>query len=209
MKVINWGHWGETGMASSDYYRGRIAKMGIQEISNSEGLAAISAVIANDIDQLVVMKADTSVLVEMGVEGLQSKTSTNVSAHTFVLPAATELGDLQNPATHDLLLTSLGNLIAQAMRMDVNQLLGDKSAFGKLRFTSLGIDSLTTVDLRKRVRDWLNVDVPADLLIGGAVINEVVDLLKQQILLQRLSGSLTTDTSVESVNTEDEEVFVL
>lgn len=209
VKVINWGHWGETGMASSDYYRERIARMGIHEISNDEGLAAISAVIANDVTQLVVMKADTTVLEEMGVEGLQAATSSTSSAKSFALPALADLGNLQDPATHDLLLTSLGNLIAQAMRMEVNQLLGDKAAFGKMRFTSLGIDSLTTVDLRKRVRDWLDVDVPADLLIGGAVINEVIDLLKQQILLQRLSGSLTANTSADDVNTEDEEVFVL
>lgn len=209
VKVINWGHWGETGMASSDYYRERIARMGIQEISTEEGLAAIEAVVVNDWQQLVVMKAHENVLTEMGVTNRKPSIAPAVETDTFSLPSIDQLYDLQSPETTDLLVASLGALIAKAMRMDTQQLLSDKTAFLKLRFTSLGIDSLTTVDLRKRIRDWLDVDVPAEVLIGGAVIGEVIDLLKQQILLQRLSHVSTANESSDESSNEDEEVFVL
>lgn len=209
VKVINWGHWGETGMASSAYYRERIARMGIYEISTEEGLAAIEAILTNDWQQLVVMKAQDNVLAEMGVSNRLPTAVLAAEAQTFSLPSIEQLQDLQSAETSDLLITSLGTLIAKAMRMDTQQLLGDKTAFLTLRFTSLGIDSLTTVDLRKRIRDWLGVDVPADVLIGGALIGEVIDLLKQQILLQRLSQMTKTNESVEESTSEDEEVFML
>jgi NAD(P)-dependent dehydrogenase (short-subunit alcohol dehydrogenase family)/acyl carrier protein len=209
VKVINWGHWGETGMASSAYYRERIARMGIQEISTEEGLAAIESILINDWQQLVVMKANESVLEEMGVINHKPATDPTKEAQIFSLPSVDELLDLQSPETNELLINSLGMLIAKAMRMDVQQLLGDKTTFLTLRFTSLGIDSLTTVDLRKRVRDWLGVDVPAEVLIGGALIGEVIDLLKQQILLQRLSQNTDTNSSAEESSREDEEVFML
>lgn len=51
--------------------------------------------------------------------------------------------------------------------------------------------------------------MPADVLIGGALIGEVIDLLKQQILLQRLSQANTANESTEESGSEDEEVFVL
>lgn len=209
VKVINWGHWGETGMASSDYYRERIARMGIQEISTQEGLAAIEAVLANDWQQLVVMKANDNVLADMGVVNRKQAIAPITEAPPFLLPSVEQLKDLQSAETTELLVNSLGTLIAKAMRMDTQQLLGDKTAFLKLRFTSLGIDSLTTVDLRKRIRDWLGVDVPADVLIGGALIGEVIDLLKQQILLQRLSHVNTANETAEEDSSEDEEVFML
>ena len=209
VKVINWGHWGETGMASSAYYRERIARMGIHEITTEEGLAAIEAIITSEWQQLVVMKAKDTVLADMGVVNHKPTLAPVAESQHFALPSLDQLQDLQSPATTELLVTSLGALIAKAMRMDTQQLLGDKAAFLKLRFTSLGIDSLTTVDLRKRIRDWLGVDVPADVLIGGALIGEVIDLLKQQILLQRLSQANTANESTEESGSEDEEVFVL
>lgn len=209
VKVINWGHWGETGMASSAYYRERIARLGIHEISTEEGLAAIEVILANNWQQLVVMKANENVLIDMGVVGHKPVVKAAQPTQVLPLPSIDQLVDLQSAATNDLLITSLGALIAKAMRMDTQELLDDKSAFLKLRFTSLGIDSLTTVDLRKRIRDWLGVDIPADILIGGALIGEVIDLLKQQILLQRLSRINTVSSTAEESSSEDEEVFVL
>lgn len=208
VKVINWGHWGETGMASSAYYRERIARLGIQEISTDEGLAAIESAIANQWSQLVVMKARENVLADMGVKNVT--TQSVAAAETQIsLPSMDQLQDIQSAATHDLLVASMASLIAQAMRMDVQELLKDKASFLQLRFTSLGIDSLTTLDLRKRIRDWLGVDVPADVLIGGALIGEVMDLLKRQILLQRLSHTNPASDLASENSSEEEEVFVI
>ena len=209
VKVINWGHWGETGMASSAFYRERIARLGIHEIATAEGLAAIDLALAQDAAQWVVMKAEERVLAEMGVLAAAGHGSAQAPAADFALPSLAQLQDLQSAATQELLVASLGALIAGAMRMDSRQLLADKAAFLQLRFTSLGIDSLTTVDLRKRIRDWLGVDVPADVLIGGALIGEVIDLLKQQLLLQRLSQASSAAPSQDEGSHEDEEVFVL
>nr|WP_298143398.1 beta-ketoacyl synthase N-terminal-like domain-containing protein [uncultured Pseudomonas sp.] len=157
----------------------------------------------------IVTKAQDVEPANLGKNTKPTSIAHSASQTTSVLPSMDQLRNLHAEETHDLLVTSLGVLIANAMRTNEQQLLSDKSSFVDLQFTSLGIDSLTTVDLRKQIRDWLGVDVPAALLLGGASVGEVIELLKQQILLQRLAHSTDENLSASERHSEDEEVFVL
>lgn len=156
-----------------------------------------------------VMKAQNIEQINFGEKNRLTSITGSANQIVSALPTMGQLRDLQAAMAHDLLVSGIGTLIANVMRTNEQHLLNDKLSFIKLRFTSLGIDSLTTVDLRKQIRDWLGVDVPAALLLGGASVGDVIELLTQQVLLQRLTNSAAENPTPSESHSEDEEVFVL
>ena len=212
---INWGFWGETGVAARDYYRERFAAMGVSPIQNSEGMEAVRRALSLNEPQLVVVRAKLNVLREMSVD---NPSLDAISAHSsgaseisggknkkVSLISIEELSQMPLGEVSKEILNGIGELLGEVLRFNAEREFGGMEKFASARLTSLGIDSLTTVELRTRVKKWLGVDIPAELMIGGGRVSEVVDLINQKMLLQRLSHRSSTKKEVS----EDEEVLVL
>ncbi|WP_434151550.1 SDR family NAD(P)-dependent oxidoreductase [Methylocaldum gracile subsp. desertum] len=68
VKVINWGYWGEVGVAASEQYRERFARKGIFSISVAQGMDAFTQALSGPATQVAAMKAAPSFLREMAVD---------------------------------------------------------------------------------------------------------------------------------------------
>jgi acyl carrier protein len=71
-----------------------------------------------------------------------------------------------------------------------------------VRLNQLGLDSLTTVQLRNRLLVDFAADVPAEVLLGGATGGEVVELVCEQLLLASVladdsAGDPADDAAIE------------
>ncbi|MCP3683135.1 MAG: SDR family NAD(P)-dependent oxidoreductase, partial [bacterium] len=68
VKIINWGYWGSVGIVSSDIYNKRMSAMGVKSITPKEGMEAIERVLSHDVEQVMVFKAEDSLLGLMGID---------------------------------------------------------------------------------------------------------------------------------------------
>jgi len=69
VKIINWGFWGTVGSVASEVYRTKLSARGVHSITPTEGMEIIEMVLANDERQVIVVKAEEPVLIQMGVHG--------------------------------------------------------------------------------------------------------------------------------------------
>jgi len=56
VKVMNWGYWGNIGIAATAEYRARMARSGLGSIETDEGMAALDVLLGAPQDQLVFVK---------------------------------------------------------------------------------------------------------------------------------------------------------
>ncbi|AZC75016.1 Malonyl CoA-acyl carrier protein transacylase [Pseudomonas chlororaphis subsp. piscium] len=61
VKVINWGFWGNTGVAASAHYRELMARNGIASIEPVDGMEALNYLFGDDLDQLALLKVTDKV----------------------------------------------------------------------------------------------------------------------------------------------------
>jgi polyketide synthase PksL/polyketide synthase PksR len=59
--IINWGYWGEVGIVSTADYRRRMALMGVESISSTEGMQLLEAVLSHDIKQVICAKISAAI----------------------------------------------------------------------------------------------------------------------------------------------------
>jgi acyl carrier protein len=82
----------------------------------------------------------------------------------------------------------LAQQLVQVLKLNRSELYADDPVhFDRLRLSSLGVDSLMALEIRSRVREWLGIDLPAQLLIGGTEIGEIMDVIRQKALLRCIS----------------------
>ncbi len=67
VSVVNWGYWGSVGIVASEDYRNRLAQIGIGSIEPGEGIEAINYILAENIPQALVVKANASGLAQFGI----------------------------------------------------------------------------------------------------------------------------------------------
>ena len=53
---MNWGYWGSVGVASDEFHRKVMERMGIGSIETQEGMASLQALVSSDKHQMVLIK---------------------------------------------------------------------------------------------------------------------------------------------------------
>src|SRR5262249_31539806 len=61
VKIMNWGYWGNVGVASTRAYQERMARAGVGSIEPQEGMAALECLLAGPVDQLAFVKMTRAV----------------------------------------------------------------------------------------------------------------------------------------------------
>ena len=67
--VINWGYWSEIGIVSDVRYARKLAALGILGLKTDVGISALERVLASGMEQVLVLRAETAFLNELGVTG--------------------------------------------------------------------------------------------------------------------------------------------
>lgn len=67
VRIINWGYWGDTGVVANDDYRQRMAALGVDALTTSEGIQAFEQILKNPATQVMVIKLARQYLQQLGV----------------------------------------------------------------------------------------------------------------------------------------------
>ncbi|WP_452094298.1 SDR family NAD(P)-dependent oxidoreductase [Dactylosporangium matsuzakiense] len=67
VSVVNWGYWGSVGVVADERHAQRLAGFGVRSIDPSEGMTALTALLASGLPKALVIKANDEGLARLGV----------------------------------------------------------------------------------------------------------------------------------------------
>jgi NAD(P)-dependent dehydrogenase (short-subunit alcohol dehydrogenase family) len=190
---INWGPWGEIGMAADlnlvDFFRSR----GFHAMTTAQGLEAFGMLLGERTAQAVVVAADWRTVASTGFQKppayLEELLAEQDEAETGAAEAADgeqddflldymSLADL--PQRRSLLERHLASLACRVLRIDISRLgCGEP-------LNTKGLDSMMAMELKNRIERSLGASVAIVELLRGASIATIADKLIDH-LEERLS----------------------
>lgn len=129
---------------------------------------------------------------------------------------AHELLELAKNAPRDVvlsgLLTYLRSELVAVLRLSEEHLDRTSRPLTEMLLSELGMDSLTAMDLRNRMRKQLAVDTPIEMLLSGTTIQAIATFVYEQLLLSRITGTKTEhseECAASTATDEDREILVI
>ncbi|HEY9740894.1 MAG TPA: thioester reductase domain-containing protein [Coleofasciculaceae cyanobacterium] len=186
---INWGPWGDTGMAASlnSRNKARLTAQGLTTIAPEQGLQILERVLGQTLAQVGVLPFELSVFKQQLSSGRQLSLLSELVREESPQEESEQVSAQRNellqrlkeaPATErqQLLMAYLQGKVAKVLGLpssdlDIQQSLQD-----------LGFDSLMAVDLTSMIRTELQVDVPIRAFIEDPSIANLAALLIEQLI---------------------------
>lgn len=145
-----------------------------------------------------------------------SRSSQHVKDSPRIRVNAEEMIALAKTASRDVVLDGLltylrGELVA-VLRLSEEHLDRTSRPLAQMLLSELGMDSLTAMDLRNRMRKQLAIDAPIEILLSGATIQAIATFVYEQLLLGRITGEKSKhdeNSATASIAEEEREVLVL
>jgi acyl transferase domain-containing protein/acyl carrier protein len=184
---INWGPWGQAGMAAS--VQDRLSRQGLKPIQVEDGLLLLEKAIAEDWTQMGVIDCDWRTYAghasEQDKNGLFSDLFKQVAqtrqaggqAETSEPAVLLELQQAPAEERHAILLDFIQRTAANVIGLDAPQDLAvDVSLLEQ------GFDSLMAVQLRTALGKSLGISLPVTLLFNYPTISAAVSYLLDEVL---------------------------
>jgi acyl transferase domain-containing protein/SAM-dependent methyltransferase len=99
-------------------------------------------------------------------------------------------------------LAYLSAELAEVLQLRPARMKELAGSLGTMFLSELGMDSLTAMDLRNRLQRQLALDVSVEVLLGGAKVQAVIELICEKLLFKRLVA--TADTAPGEASAEME-----
>ncbi|SHM11822.1 type I polyketide synthase AVES [Actinacidiphila paucisporea] len=199
-----WGPWAETGMAHQRGLLDHFTSQGMDAIPTRRALAALGGLIAGGGPQPHVGLARVDwdrygtafsrrqpyTLLEDLVGAAPGEPA---EAAAVSLDELTSLVLREPAAAKQAVLEGLLDRVGLLLRIPGADQDDLRQRFGAVRLNTLGLDSLTTVQLRSRLLADFRADVPPDLLFSGGTAAEVAELICQQLTIRSVSAAPDDD----------------
>ncbi|NJQ98509.1 MAG: KR domain-containing protein [Hydrococcus sp. CSU_1_8] len=194
---INWGTWENAGMTSrlTEQERSRLTQQGMCAIADKLGLQILEELLDRDITQIGVLPINWSVFLEQFSNNLALSFFEEVSEKTQNQSELLQQLELITTSDRTKILIS-------HLRTQIAKILGIKSSEAidiDRGLTDLGMDSLSSVELRNKLQTDLQCNLPSTLIFDYSNINAIANYLNQKLF------SLDSDKPTES-NDKDESV---
>jgi NAD(P)-dependent dehydrogenase (short-subunit alcohol dehydrogenase family) len=203
---VSWGPWAEVGMASRTGALDHLAARGLDALAPAEAVRLLAGVVASSEPHLGLARVDWN-RVRDAVSRRQSYTllADLLPAGPLEAPAGPDLDALtalalrEPMAAREAVLTALLAQVAAILQLGPAAREALRPAFAQTRLNQAGLDSLTTVQLRDRLRADFAADIPPDLLLGGGTAAAVADLICQQLAVRSViaADSAQVDETAE------------
>lgn len=151
VRLINWGFWQETGRVSGEQYVKTLKRHGIGGISNSEGLDALAAILAQGLRQVSVLKHAAPQL-------------------TPPVPVAVAMEAAPDPAKRKDIAETVRRILVKELMLEASD-LSDAASFAEI-----GIDSISMVDIHGQLEALLG-PVPRSIFMEAATVGELITCL--------------------------------
>lgn len=201
--VINWGAWSDIGLAARHAQQSQVGAMrGIKLIQPEQGIAVFDR-IWNQQGQIIAVPVKwpelftniiempllSTIQLEMIEKQAQNDESSSWIGELSSLPANKRIEVLTNHVTKQ---------VAKVLGSDVNTL--DVT----IGFFDLGMDSLTSVELRNALQGSLSIDLPSTLIFKYPTIEAVSEFLAETLVvpltIEKVSSTSTPKSDVADVS---------
>jgi myxalamid-type polyketide synthase MxaC len=195
---INWGPWAGIGLGSSVATLDRLARQGIRPLSPEQGLAAFSRALVADAPQVLAARVEWQEFEH--VRGRQPLIE-RVRATPTVQYAGTEfsvrLAEAERESRFEMLLGYVRAEVAKATGVgDANLIATDRGFF------ELGMDSLSSIELRNRLQRGLDRSLPATVAFDYPNVEVLVGFIWSQMY----GGTYIAQTRAPNLVPEEEDV---
>ena len=195
---INWGAWGNTGMASglNKTQQKRLQEQGIKFIHPDEGLATLGELITDDTTQATVLPINWSrwlaqlPTVSPFLENFASQKSTTQIDIVRQLENAPEL--------------KIKKLLTAYLQTEVAKTLGLKKPTQiniNQRLFDWGLDSLMAIELRSRLQSNLKQSLPSTLLFDYPTVETLTNYIALKVLPSKSDRNLANNSNKTFYNT--------
>ncbi len=199
--TIAWGPWADGGMAADDAVTRRMARAGMTALRPDQALKALRQVLDSGETDVTVIDLDWSRFVTHHTASRPSGLFANLAVQTEQVaeeqPALPSLADLKPAERERVLLKQVRGTIAAVLAYGSADAVGPRQ-----RFTDLGFDSLTAVELRNQLTAATGLELPATLVFDFPTPADLADELSR-----RLAPETTGETG-ETGEADDEAVRV-
>ena len=182
---INWGPWGEVGMAArlDQQSRSRMAAQGIAPLSPSQGLLALEALLGTSTAQVAVLSVDWSQFLKLLPKGVSLPLLQTFDTRTDAPPPPAsgllqQLGALPEGDRKPALMDYLRGEIAKVLGLSNSGEIEPRD-----RLFDLGLDSLMAVDLKNRLEEAIGQNIPTTLLFDYPTVEALANYLLQEALV--------------------------
>lgn len=213
---FQWGPFNEIGMAVVQENRGaRLAQRGLESLSPAEGHETVSRLGASSIAEVAVLRFDARRWLDVHLSAAKSpfwmelrkersstssmsKQSASMRHSLAGKPAKEQVAIIESHIRH---------ILANVLHLDPSRV--DLTA----SLTSLGMDSLTSLELRNRLETSLELKLPATLLFtypnGATLVKHLFDRCTQTAEQPTAAPAPVADSNVEvpetsTLSTDDE-----
>ncbi|AGC47288.1 polyketide synthase [Myxococcus stipitatus DSM 14675] len=201
---LQWGSWGEVGMAAADARRGaRLAQRGMSPLSVEEALSAMAVTLAENPDVRGIARFDAERWTDRhpAVAGSSLFRARGSSAVAEAVDTASRklrevLLAMDAPARPSVLEARLRQMVSEVSRLELERLAATDS------FDALGFDSIMVMELRDQLQDELGVGLSLKSFVDGRSIAQVA-----AELLEKLAASSVMGTGA-SARTDSKRVLI-
>ncbi|PSB01283.1 beta-ketoacyl reductase [Merismopedia glauca] len=208
--TVNWGPWGEVGMAASmgNREQTRLSSLGIRPIVPAAGMSILADSIGQSSPEIAVIDVNWAKFLQQFPSGLHPTLLSNLVAQT---PSESQGSNaIQSPEAikqqlQEANLEQRQQILARYLQNLVGQYLGYDPSRPPDPYQSLnelGLDSLTSIQLRNKVKAELQIDLPVAKFMGETNIDLLAKTLQEQFTL----GSLLAAPASAELNAEEEEM---
>jgi len=210
---VNWGAWGEGGMASrlTSQLQSRIRSLGIGSIPPAQGLQILTQLLEESATQVTVAPIDWSRFAAMLPSGMkmpvleemecyyrqdykqdyrQDACATEPTAHH---PFLLELKAAKRSDRTQLMTNYLQGVVAKLLGYPDPQILDPQ-----LGFFDLGMDSLLSLELRNLLQTRLACSVSATMLFEYTNIEALAEYLTTEVLAEKLEANIQSSDSQQT-----------
>ena len=202
---INWGPWAAAGMAArlDSINQQRLESSGMIAIKPEQGMIALGSLLSDSQSQVGVFPVNWSKFLRQFLGGQKMPF---LSALISTEPSLTQKSAflLKFEAT---VASERRSLLVDHVRCQVAPVLGinnPKSISLGAGFFDLGMDSLTSVELRNKLQTSLESSLPSTLAFDYPTVDKLVDYLLQNVL-DKESSETSVPQGTEDQNDENEE----
>ncbi|NEO96076.1 MAG: KR domain-containing protein, partial [Moorea sp. SIO3G5] len=181
---INWGAWASAGMAArlASRHQQRLEASGMSAIELERGMQALGSLLSDSPSQVGVLPINWSKFVSQlpggqkipFLEALISTEPSSTQKSAFLL----EFEATVPSERRSLLVTHVRSQVALVLGIN-----NPESISLETGFFDLGMDSLTSVELRNKLQTSLDCSLPSTLAFDYPKIGQIVDYLFEDVLV--------------------------
>jgi NAD(P)-dependent dehydrogenase (short-subunit alcohol dehydrogenase family)/acyl carrier protein len=185
---INWGLWSDVGAITKldEHSRQRLHQLGVERIAPEQGIAAFAGLLASQTVQAGVVPVDWPSYFRSLPSAARLAFLSQVGSHVQDAPVAIaspesplaqQLAELHPSKRRRRLLEHVLKQVQPILGLDPTQAIDIQQPLSEL-----GLDSLMSLEIRNRLGNTLNTDLPATLLFDYPTVEALTGYLGREVL---------------------------